>query len=78
VTRSPAELERLAVEIPPRASPARVRELLGEPLLVSELADGGETWLYVRAAPEHGRWDSLSVAFAADGGVKRLERKPAD
>lgn len=76
MTLSPAEFERIAAQVPSGSSPERVRELLGEPLAVSDRADGGQTWLYVQAAPEHDQWESLSVALDASGGFTGLERKP--
>jgi outer membrane protein assembly factor BamE (lipoprotein component of BamABCDE complex) len=77
-TRSPADLIQVAQMIPPGSERARVRELLGDPLVVSELADGGESWLYVRADPEAGQLESMSVGFDASGGFTRLDRKPLD
>lgn len=73
-----AEFERLAAELPPGADPERVRGLLGEPLVISELAGGGQTWLYVPADPARGQWESLSVAFDAAGRLTGLQRKPID
>lgn len=76
--RSSADVERIATQIAVGTPAARVRELLGDPLVESELADGGETWLYVPADAEQRRYESLSVAFDAGGGFVGLQRKPID
>lgn len=73
-----ADVERIASEVPRGASAQRVRELLGEPLVESELSDGGQTWLYVAADLEHGQGESLSVAFDSGGGFVGLQRKAID
>lgn len=77
-TRSPPDLVQVAHLIPRGSDRAHVRELLGDPLVVSKLAEGGESWLYVRADPGAGQLESLSVAFDASGGFRRLDRKPLD
>ena len=77
-TRSAAALVEAAALIRPGSDRARVRELLGDPLVVSELASGGESWLYVRADPEVGQLESMSLAFDASGGLTGLDRKPID
>jgi hypothetical protein len=75
---SAADVERMAAELAPGTSAQRVRELLGDPLVESDLAGGGMTWLYLPADPEQGRDESLSVAFGADGAFARVDRKPID
>jgi len=40
-----------------------VKEVLGEPLHVSKLANGGETWLYVRSDADKKQTESWSVVF---------------
>ena len=75
---SPAELERAVADIAPGTGAAQVRALLGDPLVESELSDGGQTWLYVKAEPDRGQSESLAVAFDPSGGFKRLERKAVD
>jgi hypothetical protein len=77
-TRSPADLVQVGHLIPRGTDRPRMRELLGDPLVVSELADGGEAWLYVRADPGAGRLESMSVSFDASGGFTRFDRKPLD
>jgi outer membrane protein assembly factor BamE (lipoprotein component of BamABCDE complex) len=75
---SPAELERAAADIAPGTGAAQVRARLGDPLVESALSDGGQTWLYVKADPDHGQHESLAIAFDARGGFKRVERKAVD
>jgi hypothetical protein len=77
-SRSPADLVEAAGAVPLGADRARVRELLGDPLVRSELADGGESWLYVRADPDAGQLESMAVTFDASGGFSRFDRKPLD
>jgi len=77
-TGSVEDLVGAAALIHPGSGRPAVRELLGDPLVVSELANGGESWLYVRADPEAGRLESMSVAFDASGGFVALDRKPID
>ena len=77
-TRSPADLIQVAHMIPRGSDRARVRELLGDPIVVSELSDGGESWLYVRARPEVGQLESMSVGFDPSGSFTRADRKPLD
>ena len=67
-----------AAQIPPGTEPGHVRELVGDPIVVSKLANGGESWLYVRADPQAGQLESLSLAFDADGRFSGLDRKPLD
>lgn len=55
------EVERRASQLAPGADPGEVREALGEPVTVSHLADGGETWLYVPADPARGEMESVSA-----------------
>jgi hypothetical protein len=78
VARSAAEIERAAADIAPGTSAERVRELLGEPRVVSELGGGGETWMYLPADPGQGRTESLSVAFDDARRFVRVERKGLD
>jgi len=76
--RTPDQLAR-AVERIPRGTPsARVRALLGEPLSISRLADGGEAWLYIKSDPARGQRESLFVTFDLSGNLAGLERKPLD
>lgn len=77
-TRSAADLVQAARLIPPGTERPDVRALLGDPLVVSELDDGGEAWLYVRADPGAGQLESMSVTFDASGGFARFDRKPLD
>jgi hypothetical protein len=77
-TRSPADLVQVARLIPRGTDRPRMRELLGDPLVVSELAAGGEAWLYVRADPGAGQLESMSVSFDASGGFTQFNRKPID
>jgi hypothetical protein len=72
------ELARVAATVPAGSSPEQARAALGEPLVISELAAGGETWLYVEADPARGQRESLSVAFDANGAYEGLRRKPLD
>jgi outer membrane protein assembly factor BamE (lipoprotein component of BamABCDE complex) len=76
--RSAADVEAVAAQIPAGASTHEVRGLLGDPLVESDLAGGGLTWLYVAADPEHGVHESLSVAFDSAGAFAGLRRKPID
>jgi hypothetical protein len=78
MSRSAADVERLATQIAVGTPAQSVREVLGDPLVKSELADGGETWLYVPVDTEQGQYESLSVAFDAGGGFVGLQRKPID
>jgi hypothetical protein len=73
-----ADLAALAERIPAGTDRARLRALLGEPLLVSPLADGGEAWLYVRSDAGRGQRESLSILLSPDGGFLELARKPID
>jgi hypothetical protein len=77
-TRAAADIVKAAAVIRPGSDRARVRELLGDPLVVSELARGGESWLYVRADPQVGQLESVSLSFDASGGFIGLDRKPID
>jgi hypothetical protein len=45
------------------AIPKFVTEILGDPLQVSKLANGGETWLYVRSDADKKQTESWSVVF---------------
>jgi outer membrane protein assembly factor BamE (lipoprotein component of BamABCDE complex) len=78
VALSPADLERAAADLAPGTSAERVRELLGEPRAVSELGAGGQTWVYLEADAEAGRYESLSLAFDDAGRFVRVERKAID
>lgn len=78
MTASADEFERRAASIPVGAPKERVRQLLGEPINTSQLTDGGETWLYLEADPDHDRWESLSAEFDGTGRFEGLRRKPLD
>jgi outer membrane protein assembly factor BamE (lipoprotein component of BamABCDE complex) len=69
---------RAVERIPVGADRARVRELLGSPVLVSPAADGSESWLYVPSDPARGQFEALFVAFDPNGRFLRLDRKPID
>jgi len=47
-------------------------------MVVSDLANGGQSWLYAPNDPEHGVFESLSVVFGPDGSFEAVERKPID
>ncbi len=75
---SPEDLVRAAARIPPGTDKARLRALLGEPISTSKLANGGESWLYVKSDPSRGQLESMFVALTPEGGFARLDRKPID
>lgn len=77
-SQAPADLEAAVRQLPASADAARVRALLGEPLVVSQLADGGESWLYVKSDAAKGQGESLSVLLSPQGRFQRLVRKPID
>ena len=57
-----------------------VKELLGEPLRVSNTESGGESWLYVEADDAKGQRESYAAVFDAAGilvgwDVTRVERQ---
>jgi outer membrane protein assembly factor BamE (lipoprotein component of BamABCDE complex) len=74
----PADLDRAAAELAPGTSAERVRELLGAPRAVSELAEGGQTWVYLEADPEARRYESLSLTFDGAGRFVAVQRKAID
>ena len=71
-----ADLIAVAQRIP--TGSASLVAALGQPLVVSRLSDGGETWLYIRSDPTRGQFEALSIALSAAGGFRRLERKPIE
>ena len=73
-----ADLIAVAQRIPPGTGSASLVAALGQPLVVSRLSDGGETWLYIRSDPARGQFEALSIALSAAGGFRRLERKPIE
>jgi hypothetical protein len=75
---APTDLLLLAERIPPGTDRARLITLLGQPDLVSPLANGGESWLYVKCDPAHNQFESLSVVLSPVGGFLQLDRKPVD
>lgn len=75
---APADLVRAAERIAPGTDPARVRDLLGEPLVVSQLSAGGESWLYVKSDPDRGQFEALFVVFDPAMGFVRIDRKPIE
>jgi anti-sigma-K factor RskA len=77
-THVPADLVALASQLAPGTPASRVRALLGEPLVASKLANGGESWLYVKADPAHQQMMSLSVAISPEDRFLRLDRKEVD
>jgi hypothetical protein len=72
---SPTDFIAAAERIPVGYDRARVRELFGAPSLVSPLANGGESWLYVPNDPARGQFEALFVSFDPAGRFARLNRK---
>jgi hypothetical protein len=77
-TRAAGDLVDAATLIAPGTDRGLVRAVLGDPLVVSQLAHGGESWLYVRVEPEAGQLESVSLVFDGDGAFARIDRKPVD
>lgn len=77
-SQAPTDLEAAVRSLPASADAARVRALLGEPLVVSQLADGGESWLYVKSDAAKGQGESISLLLSPQGRFLRLVRKPID
>lgn len=77
-SQAPADLEAAVHRLPASTDAARVRALLGEPLVVSQLADGGESWLYVKSDAAKGQGESISILLSPQGYFLRLVRKPID
>lgn len=76
--RAPADLIALAELVPIGVDGQRLIEYFGPPVLVSPLADGGESWLYVRSDADSGQFESLSLALSADRQFAGLNRKPIE
>jgi hypothetical protein len=53
-----------------------VEEVLGEPLHVSKLANGGEAWVYIRSDADKQQFESWSVVFDKDRKVTGVVSKP--
>lgn len=77
-SRAPTDFIYAALRLPLGIDRARVRELLGAPSLVSPLANGGESWLYVPNDPTRGQFEALFVSFDRVGRFARLDRKPIE
>lgn len=75
---NPEDLTALAAHIAPGTARDRLRGLLGEPLLVTPLAEGGESWLYVRSDPASEQYESIAALLSPDGRFDRLARKPIE
>ena len=58
--------------------PVWVTKVLGEPLRVTKLADGGESWLYVKADPQRGQNESWTVVFDAEQEATGVFSKPIE
>lgn len=68
-----------AVALLPAGSPAaQVAQWLGQPLLVTPMSGGAQSWLYVPSDDAAGQREALMLAFNADGAFERLLRKPID
>jgi hypothetical protein len=56
--------------------PRFVKEILGDPLHVSKLANGGEAWLYVKSDADKKQYESWSVVFDGEQKVTGVFSKP--
>jgi hypothetical protein len=68
-----SDLIAVADRIPQGIDRSRVKELLGEPVSQSLLADGGEAWTYVRSDPDRGATRIPVRPVLADGWIRSAQ-----
>lgn len=69
---------RAAALLPVGSTAAQVAQWLGQPLLVTPMSGGAQSWLYVRSDDAAGQREALMLVFDAGGTYTHLLRKPID
>jgi hypothetical protein len=62
--------------IPIGGIPKYVEEVLGSPLHISKLANGGDAWTYIKSDADKKQFKSWSVVFDKDSKVTGVFSKP--
>lgn len=73
-----ADFLRAVALLPVGSTGTEVAQWLGQPLGVTPMSGGAQSWLYVRSDDALGQREALMLVFGAGGGYERLLRKPID